>query len=133
MLFEYKRWFFKNNSRRNLLNHKSTKIVSVLELITMTSYTPVQYIFREVIEEEIAKQTEGKIFYFDENDVFESTAGRIVKVEEISHEGTFIFLEPDKRIRIDRIITLFGKPGAAFDEYDAYANQCLSCTGGYEL
>jgi len=99
----------------------------------MISYTPVQYIFREVIEEEIAKQSEGKIFYFDENDVFESTAGKIVKVEEISHEGIFLFLEPDKRIRIDRIITLFGKPGAAFDEYDAYANQCLSCTGGYEI
>ena len=99
----------------------------------MSSYTPVQYVFREVIEEEIAKKTEGKIFFFDENDVFDSTEGRIVKVEEIFRQGIFIFLEPDKRIRIDRIITLFGKPGAAFDEYDAFANQCLSCTGGYGL
>jgi hypothetical protein len=86
-----------------------------------------------VIDEEFAKQTEGKIFYFDENDVFESTEGKIAKVEEISGKGVFLVLEPEKQIRIDRIITLFGKPGAAFDEYDAYANQCLSCTGGYDL
>ena len=99
----------------------------------MTSYTPVPYVFREVIEEEIAKKTEGKIFFFDENDVFDSTDGEVVKVEEISKEGIFLFLRPEKRIRIDRIITLFGKPGAAFDEYDAFANQCLSCTGGYEI
>jgi hypothetical protein len=39
-------------------------------------------------------------------------------------------MEPEMRIRVDRIITVFGKPGAAFDEYDAYANACLSCTGG---
>ena len=99
----------------------------------MASYTPVQYIFREVIEDEIAKKTDGKIFFFDEKDVFDSAEGRIVSMEEIPHQGIFIFLEPEKRIRIDRIITLFGKPGAAFDEYDAFANQCLSCTGGYEI
>ncbi len=98
-----------------------------------TSYTPVPYVFREVIEEEIANQSKGKIFFFDDNDVFDSTEGRILKVEEIPQQGIFLFLEPEKQIRIDRIITLFGKPGAAFDEYDAYANQCLSCTGGYEL
>jgi hypothetical protein len=99
----------------------------------LTSYTPVQYVFREVIDEEISKQTEGKIFFFDENDVFDSTEGKITKIEEIPQEGIFIVLTPEKRIRIDRIITVFGKPGAAFDEYDAYANQCLSCTGGYDL
>lgn len=101
--------------------------------MSSSSYTPVQYVFREVIDEEIAKKTKGKIFYFDENDVFESTEGQITKVVEISGKGIFLILEPDKHIRIDRIITLFGKPAAAFDEYDAYANQCLSCTGGYEL
>lgn len=97
------------------------------------SYTPVQYIFREVIAEEIGKQSEGKIFFFDDNDIVDSTEGKVLKMEEVEQEGIFVHIEPEKRIRIDRIITLFGKPGAAFDEYDAYANQCLSCTGGYEL
>ncbi len=45
----------------------------------------------------------------------------------------FITLDSGAQIRIDRIITLFGKPGAAFDEYDAFANQCLSCTAGVPL
>jgi hypothetical protein len=79
------------------------------------------------------KQTHGKIFFFDDNDVVDSTEGKVVKMEEIPHRGIYLHLSPDGQIRIDRIITLFGKPGAAFDEYDAYANQCLSCTGGYDL
>jgi len=99
----------------------------------MGSYTPVQYIFREVIMEEVGKQSEGKIFFFDDNDIVDSTEGKLLKMEEVEQKGIFLHIEPEKRIRIDRIITLFGKPGAAFDEYDAYANQCLSCTGGYEL
>jgi hypothetical protein len=98
-----------------------------------TSYTPVQYVFREVIEEEMQKQTFGKVFFFDDNDIVDSTEGKVVKMEEIPHRGIYLKLSPEGQIRIDRIITLFGKPGAAFDEYDAYANQCLSCTGGYNL
>jgi hypothetical protein len=45
----------------------------------------------------------------------------------------YLNVSPEKQIRIDRIITLFGKPGAAYDEYDSFANQCLACTGGYPL
>jgi hypothetical protein len=98
-----------------------------------SSYTPVQYVYREIIEEEIVKQSEGKIFFFDEKDIVDSTEGRLLSLEDIPQQGIFLNVLPDKRIRIDRIITLLGKPGAAFDEYDNYANQCLSCTGGYEL
>jgi hypothetical protein len=101
--------------------------------IMATSFTPVQYVFREVIEEELKKGSEGKVFYFDENDVVDSFEGKLTDMKEIAGEGIFLYVVPEKRIRIDRIITLFGKPGAAFDEYDAFANQCLSCTGGYEL
>ena len=97
------------------------------------SYSPVEYVYREVIEEEIAKRTNGKVFYFNGEQVVDSVEGSIVKMEEIDGKGLFITLDPAARIRIDRIITLFGKPGAAFDEYDDYANQCLSCTGGYDL
>ena len=97
------------------------------------SYSPVEYVYREVIEEEIGKRTSGKIFYFNSEGVVDSIEGRIIKMEEINGKGLFITLDPEAHLRIDRIITLFGKPGAAFDEYDDYANQCLSCTGGYDL
>ena len=98
-----------------------------------TSYVPVAYVFREVIEEEIEKQTAGKIFFFNSDQVVDSIEGRVVKMEDVNGKGLFITLDPAATIRIDRIITLFGKPGAAYDEYDAYGNRCLSCTGGYDL
>jgi hypothetical protein len=98
-----------------------------------TSFSPVQYVYREIIEEQILKQTEGKVFFFDDHDKVDSFEGRILRMEEVAGSGIFIFLDSENQVRIDRIITLFGKPGAAFDEYDNYANQCLSCTGGYDL
>ena len=107
-------------------HHVRILVYSLMEI----SYTPVQYVYKEVIEEEISKQTTGKIFYFDHNDAVESAEGRIRSMEEVRGKGLFILMEPDMRIRVDRIITVFGKPGAAFDQYDAYANACLSCTGG---
>lgn len=98
-----------------------------------TSYVPVAYVFREVIEEEVAKGTSGKIFYFNSDQIVDSIEGKVLKMEEVQGKGIFVVLDPEARVRIDRIITLFGKPGAAYDEYDSYANQCLSCTGGYPL
>lgn len=97
------------------------------------TFTPVHYVFREIITEEIKKQSEGKIFYFDDEDKVNSAEGKLIRMDEVSQQGIFVHLLPERQIRIDRIITLFGKPGAAYDEYDAYANQCLSCTGGYDL
>ena len=97
------------------------------------SYTPVQYVYRENIEAEIANHTRGKIFYFNTDQTVESYEGQVTELKELAGEGLFIELDPAFRIRIDRIITLFGKPAAAYDEYDNYANQCLSCMGGYDL
>ena len=98
-----------------------------------TSYVPVAYDYREVIEEEINKQTSGKVFFFNADNVVDAVEGRVIKMEEISGKGIFILLDSGATIRIDRIITLFGKPGAAYDDYDAYGNRCLSCTGGYDI
>src|ERR1044071_130620 len=98
----------------------------------MTTYTPVPYIHREIVEEAIEKRTRGKIFYYDSNDQVDSTEGSIKEMTEISG-GLFIILDNEHQIRIDTIITLFGKPGAAFDSYDAKGNVCFDCTGGYPI
>jgi hypothetical protein len=98
-----------------------------------TSYTPVPYDFRETIEEAIAKRSSGKVFYWNENQKVDEQAGKVDRLEDIPGKGMFITMDSGAQIRIDRIITLFGKPGAAFDEYDAFANQCLSCTAGVPL
>jgi len=106
------------------LNFKTSK---------MNSYSTVDYVYREVVEEEIKKGTRGKIFYFNNDQVVDSFEGQIVSLEEVDGNGMFILLNPHHQIRLDRIITIFGKPGPAFDEYDSFANQCLACTGGYDL
>lgn len=96
------------------------------------SYLPVQWVHREVIEEQTTQKTTGKIFYFDEEDKVAEAAGSIQKMEE-SSEGVFILLDSGVALRIDRIITLYGKPGAAYDEYESFANACLDCLGGYTM
>lgn len=91
------------------------------------SYTPVDWDYREVIATQIEKQTTGKVFFFCDSEGICEALGRVIALKEIPSEGLFIIMDNDAKIRIDRIITLFGKPGAAYDEYDAYANVCMDC------
>lgn len=95
-----------------------------------SSYLPVAHEYKEVIEEAIGGHTEGKIFYFDSANEVASVEGKINDLKELNGTGWFITLDPTISVRIDRIITLFGKPGAAYDEYDAFANACMDCSGG---
>lgn len=95
------------------------------------SYLPVQWVYREVIEEEMAKMTTGTIFYFNDEDQVSSANGRVIKMDEVSGKGVFIILDSGESIRIDKIITLYGKIGAAYDDYNYFANACLDCMGGY--
>jgi len=97
------------------------------------TYTPVAYEYREVIQEQIARHARGKIFFWSTGQNIDEAAGEAVKLEEVPGKGIFIVLDSGAQIRIDRIITFFGKPGPAFDEYDAFANQCLACTAGVPL
>lgn len=96
-----------------------------------TSYLPVAWEYRETIEEQIGKKSEGKIFYFGEGNQIEETQGPVVEMREEKNAGVFIITANGCAVRIDRIITFFGKVGAAYDEYDAYANACMDCNGGY--
>jgi hypothetical protein len=96
------------------------------------SYLPVQWEHREIIEEAISKKLEGKIFYFNRGKTIEEAFGQIIDLKDISGQGLFISLDSGVTLRIDRVITIFGKPGAAFDEYNAYADSCMDCMGGYE-
>lgn len=100
-----------------------------LKSSTITSYSPVSWDYREVIQEEMDKKTTGKIFFFCQEGICEDQ-GVVTELVDLVGEGMFIILDNGNKIRIDRIITLFGKPGAAYDEYDAYGNTCMECHGG---
>lgn len=97
------------------------------------SFTPVPYEFREMLQEAIEEKKSGKIFFFNDANALDDAAGRLVEVTDVQGDGMYAVLETTQRIRIDRIITLYGKPGAAYDEYNAYGNVCLDCSGGYPL
>jgi len=96
----------------------------------MGEYLPVAWEYREVVEEEIQKQTRGKIFFFNTDNQVDEAVGIAIKLAEEKNKGMYVFLDTGTTIRIDRIITLFGKVGAAYGEYDAFANACMDCTGG---
>lgn len=94
-------------------------------------YLPVPWEYREIVEERIGEGTTGKIIYFCQEGLCERS-GAIVEMKDLPGEGIYLFLDNGDRIRLDRIITLYGKPGAAYDEYNAYADACMDCTGGYD-
>jgi hypothetical protein len=96
-------------------------------------YTPVPYEFRELIQEMMTAKRSGKVFFFTGENKLDSAEGTITGFAEASGKGLFISLVPAANIRIDRIITLFGTPGPAMDEYSAYGNSCMECHGGYDL
>jgi hypothetical protein len=42
----------------------------------------------------------------------------------------YLVFDSGDEVRIDRIITINGIPGPAYDEYDAFALACLNCNVG---
>lgn len=99
----------------------------------METYTPVPYEFREVLEEQIGNRKSGKVFFWSADEKVDEQSGTVIRLDERPGEGLFAVFESGISVRIDRIITLFGKPGPGFEAYDAFANQCLSCTAGVPL
>ena len=96
------------------------------------SYLPVAWEYREIVEEAIKTARKGKIFFFNKGQQVDEVKGKIVGLEEEKSAGVFLVLNTGAKVRLDRIITVFGKVGAAYDEYDSYANACLDCMGGYD-
>ncbi|MEJ1239881.1 hypothetical protein WBG78_17210 [Chryseolinea sp. T2] len=99
----------------------------------MESYTPVSYEFRDVLQDQIQKGTNGKVFFWNKDEQVDECIGKIEHVDDRGGNGLFAVFGNGDSIRIDRIITLFGKPGPGYDAYDAFANQCLACTAGVPL
>jgi len=100
--------------------------------LTEPSYLPVAWEYRESIQEAIDRKMDGKIFFFNPNNQVDEVQGRTLKIEADAKDGDFLLTSSGERIRIDRIITLYGKVGAAYEEYNAFADACMDCLGGYE-
>lgn len=91
-----------------------------------TNYTPVPPVYYEIF---MSEQEKGfcKVFYFGNKTDVEETKGIIRGMINNGSNGEYLIFDSGEEVRIDRIITINGVPGPAFDEYDSYALACLDC------
>ncbi len=92
-------------------------------------FSPIDPDFYDIFEPFM--QTEVRVVYFVSNQKLEESRGKLKGLIK-NDNGEFLDIIADQNVRIDRIITINGKLGPAFDEYDSYANECLSCKAGYD-
>lgn len=96
-----------------------------------SSYTPVDPDFYDRISELKDENSIFRIIFFLPDNKLNEVKGKYQKIEKIN-DGDFILVKDQEPVRIDRVITINGKPGPAYDEYNAYADACLSCQAGYD-
>ena len=94
-------------------------------------YLPIDPDFFDLFEKENEKDS-TKVVYFGEGTKLEEVVDKIDSIVKRKKNAYFMKFQNGEEVRVDRIIVYNGKPGPAFDEYDAYANECLSCKAGYE-
>jgi hypothetical protein len=91
-----------------------------------TDFTPVQPDYFDIFKDEQKKKV-SKVFYFEKGSKLEEASGKITGIENIGNFEKYMIFNSGEKVRIDRIITINGIPGPAYDEYDAYALACLNC------
>ncbi len=94
-------------------------------------YLPIDPDFYELFEKE-KENDSTKVVYFGDGTNLEEVNSKIDKIVNNDSNAYFMKFQNGDEVRVDRIIVYNGKPGPAFDEYQAFANECLSCKAGYE-
>ena len=72
-----------------------------------------------------------KVFYFGEGATVEESKGKYGGIHKETG-GEFLQIYNDTPVRLDRVISINGKPGPAFEEYNNYSISCTSCLIGLE-
>ncbi len=96
-----------------------------------SSYTPIDPDFYDIISNLAKNNSMFRVIYFHPDQTLGEVQGEYSLIEK-RDDGEYMILKGQNRVRIDRIITFNGKPGPAYDEYNAYADACLSCQAGYD-
>ena len=97
----------------------------------MDKYLQVDPDFNQLIESLVQSDETFKVFYFDEQSQVMDARGSSMAVHK-HPDGEFLVIGQNDHVRLDRIITINGKIGPAYEQYDAYANACFSCQAGYD-
>lgn len=97
-----------------------------------TTYTPVDQDVMGYLEAE-RNNASTRVFYFGVGTKLKEVEGKVIGLERKNSYEYYLQFETGEEVRIDRIISYNLKPGPAFDEYDEYGLQCLTCQAGYDL
>lgn len=94
-----------------------------------TTFSPILPDYYDLFTDEMTKD-HSRIIYFDEEDSLEEAEGMIDGLSKNDLNEEFLSLDNGKQVRIDRIITINGKPGPAYGEYENFGIACHMCIGG---
>ncbi len=95
-------------------------------------YTPIDYDLMQMLDGEKNKAS-TRVFYFGEGTNIEEYEGKLTGLVLKNSYEYYMHFVSGEEVRIDRIISYNLKPGPAYDEYDSYALQCLTCQAGYDF
>lgn len=87
--------------------------------------------YDEVFAQEQQKEF-VRIFYFGNGTNLEEAKGKITGRITNTRNEDFLIFDSGDNVRVDRVITINGIPGPAYDEYDRYGLACLDCGGGMD-
>ena len=91
-----------------------------------TDFNPVYPIYYEIFADEQEKSF-SKVFYFGKDTEIEEAKGKISGLLTKESKEQYLVFSSGEEVRIDRIISINGIPGPAYDEYDAFSLACLDC------
>lgn len=91
-----------------------------------TDFSPIHPDYYDLFSKEQEKEF-SKVFYFGTGSDVEEAKGKITGLVKKDAFEEYLAFDSGDEVRVDRIITVNGKPGPAYDEYDAYALACLNC------
>lgn len=91
-----------------------------------TDFTPVYPHYYDIFAESRDKES-SRVIYFGDGTTLEEVFGKITGIEKNEENEEHMTFDNGKEVRIDRIISINGKPGPAFDEYNNLGMACLDC------
>lgn len=91
-----------------------------------TDFNPVYPLYYEIFAVEQEKAF-SKVFYFGNETEINEANGKITGLITKENKEEYLVFISGQEARIDRIISINGIPGPAYNEYDTFSLACLDC------
>jgi hypothetical protein len=91
-----------------------------------TDFNFVDPVYDEIFAREQKKDI-SRVIYFGKGVELEETKGKITGTFKNDLNEEYLCFDTEDEVRIDRIISINGIPGPAYDELNNYGLACLDC------